>query len=700
MRSRAEITFRVRQEIGNLWQLLSKPKLPDGLVGQASWPAGAPSINLHDASATPLPHLPDPIAIAQHLRGTPYAAELVGIAESILDHRFPLLAFEIETGPEVAWRQDYVHHVASGTRYFRFVPYLDFHRVGDHKLIWELNRHQHWVLLAQAFLLSGRADFLEEIWREFESWLRQNPFLRGINWASSLEVAFRALSWTWVYHLAGCEMETSFRRRFLNELYRHGCYIERNLSTYFSPNTHLLGEAVALHALGAAFPGFPNAQRWVRTGAALVSEQMDSQVREDGTHFEESSYYHVYALDMFLFHSLLAETTAAYRAKLGRMAAYLSDLLGPMRRLPFLSDDDGGRLFHPYGARDAFGRASIAACAIALGHNDWPFDIDDACEVAVWWLGPDALEAMPARRAGSRESKLYTNAGVAILQSGKAQVVVDAGPFGASTGGHSHSDTLGVVVRRGAEELLVDPGTFTYVSDPHWRDWFRSAAAHNTVRIDGRDQAVANGPFGWFAKPDVRIFEWSVSAERDFLDAACLYGAFRHRRRVLFLKPDRLVIHDVIEGPPGDHLIEQFWHTGERAEQVGRGAFRIGSRAVLVVAGDASPQGPGKAEIFRADGPGEPNGIGSAQFAAAQAKAADGKHDANVELSEGGQHGWRSRGFGNKTPSPVIRVSKRTALPVTFLTMLDFRGNAEIWDVQMLCERFETRGERSVGSGQ
>ena len=79
MRSRAEITFRIRQGIGNLWQLLSKPKLPDGLVGQASWPAGAPSINLHDASATPLPHLPDPIAIAQHLRGTPYAAELVGI---------------------------------------------------------------------------------------------------------------------------------------------------------------------------------------------------------------------------------------------------------------------------------------------------------------------------------------------------------------------------------------------------------------------------------------------------------------------------------------------------------------------------------------------------------------------------------------------------------------------------------------------
>jgi len=36
----------------------------------------------------------------------------------------------------------------------------------------------------------------------------------------------------------------------LTELYRHGCFLERNLSPYISPKAHLLGEAVALHALG------------------------------------------------------------------------------------------------------------------------------------------------------------------------------------------------------------------------------------------------------------------------------------------------------------------------------------------------------------------------------------------------------------------------------------------------------------------
>src|SRR4029077_19244415 len=136
----------------------------------------------------------------------------------------------------------------TGTDYFRLIPYLDFARAGDHKIIWELNRHQHLTTLAQACLLSGRDEYFDEIIRQWESWVIANPYQRGINWASALEVAFRALSWIWVYHLVGPQMEADFRRRFLNELYRHGLHIERNLSFYFSPNTHLLGEAVALHA--------------------------------------------------------------------------------------------------------------------------------------------------------------------------------------------------------------------------------------------------------------------------------------------------------------------------------------------------------------------------------------------------------------------------------------------------------------------
>jgi hypothetical protein len=146
------------------------------------------------------------------------------------------------------------------------------------------------------------------------------------------------------------------------------------------------------------------------------------------------------------------------------------------------------------------------------------------------------------------------------MAAGDIQIVIKAGGFGPATAGHSHSDVLSFVCRRGGTELLVDSGAYTYLAGPEWRDRFRGSAAHNTVRVDGKDQAVPAGPFRWIGWPDVRIRDWSTSEEQDSMDVECRYSGFLHRRRFVFLKPDVLLVLDQVEGPPGEHLVEQFWH--------------------------------------------------------------------------------------------------------------------------------------------
>ena len=79
------------------------------------------------------------------------------------------------------------------------------------------------------------------------------------------------LSWIWIYHLAGRDFTSGLRRQFATELYRHAKHLEANLSVYFSPNTHLLGEAVALHAVGALFPELPDSSAFRRRGAKVVA---------------------------------------------------------------------------------------------------------------------------------------------------------------------------------------------------------------------------------------------------------------------------------------------------------------------------------------------------------------------------------------------------------------------------------------------
>ena len=556
MRSSPEIYFRLRQELGNLAMFLFPP---GGAVARRARSGLQPGL------------LPDASVVAAALRETPNAAEVERIAGQVLRHRFPIFGITVETGGAIDWRRDYLHKVSTGTPYFRRSPYLDFSRAGDHKAIWELNRHQHLPLLAQAFLLSGRREYLDEAFGQVESWLDANPFLRGINWASALEVAFRALSWAWLWHMAGGEMPEAVRARFLTALERHGRYLERNLSVYFSPNTHLLGEAVALHALGVLFPVFPRAARWALAGGRIVEQQMERQVRGDGSHFEQSAYYHVYALDLFLLYRVLAKPPAAYDARLVSMAGYLDGLLGDDGMLPLIGDDDGGRLFHPYGERAAFGRATMATCAVLFDRPEWLRGVDDLCEQAAWWLGAGVLSARAVPPA-PRVSRLFPDSGVAVMAADDVQLVIKAGPFGEGSGGHSHSDVLSLTARARGREILIDPGTFTYVADPAERDRFRGSAAHNTVRIDGRDQAVPSGPFRWDHKPSTAVRQWVAGPDRDCLDATCAYAGFTHRRRIVFVKPATVVVLDTVDGPSGEHTLEQFWHLNS-AEDAARFSF-------------------------------------------------------------------------------------------------------------------------------
>jgi len=513
-----------------------------------------------DASFAPCLPLPD-VALTEPAR------QIIDLADPIQRHQFPILGATVAAGPDIRWRRDYLRGIETGLAYFRLIPYLDSSRAGDHKTIWELNRHQHLIVLAQAYLLTGDSGNLDEIRAQIDSWIAGNPFHRGTNWASALEVAFRALSWIWVYHLVGREMPPEFRARWFHMLYLHGCHLANNLSFYFSPNNHLVGEALVLHALGLFFAGYQRAARWERLGARVMREQMDRQIRADGSSFEQSTYYQVYLLDMFLLHSTLARPDPEYVVKLERMAEFLLAVAGPSRRLPLLGDDDGGLL--PFSRRPCW--------------------------------------------AGKWESRLFPDAGIAVMTCGPVHAIVDAGPFGALHSGHSHSDTLSIVVSSGDDEILIDPGTYTYTSEPKWRDWFRGSSAHNTIRIDGRDQGTMAGPFRWTHQPEVTIREWHTTSERDILDAECRYAGFTHRRRVEFQKPGLFLITDHVSGPPGEHHVEQFWHLGSLA-----------ARFKLILPADA-------------------------------------------ELTES----WRSSTFGEKHASPLLRVHRHGTLPLCLETRID-----------------------------
>jgi hypothetical protein len=549
--------------------------------------------------------------LRKHLPGE--AAQILREADDICSHRFLLLGYEnLNYGDPIDWHLDLVHGKRAPLDPWFKTPFLDFAVVGDHKVTWELNRHQHLLTLAKAHLLSGNSnnddEYVRELIAQFRNWINANPYPLGINWGSTLEVAFRSLSWIWVDKLlAGAPQYEEFRSELAPALAFHGRYIERYLSTYFSPNTHLLGEAVALFFLGTLYPQMPGAARWKESGWQIVLHEAKRQVRPDGVYFEQSLYYHVYALDFFLYARLLAarngmEIPPAYDAVLGRMLDVVAALAqaGPAEGF---GDDDGGRLFNPRRNRTEQMTDPLALGAVMYSKDVHPREFSAArlTEEAIWLFGEQAVEELTRAETKTSPapcSMAFPDGGIYVLADSQpyAQaMMVDAGPQGVGRSGHGHADALSLRLTMDGRRWLVDSGSGVYISkDPADRNVFRGTGAHNTMRVDGVDQAVPDDPFSWTHIPVTQAENWIVGKSFTYFVGshngyARLADPVLHRRHVLKIAGGPWLVRDLALGR-AEHELEIRWHFAPDldVQAIGSGRVEISSQGTSPDASRAS----------------------------------------------------------------------------------------------------------------
>jgi len=566
--SRAEVVDRIRQYVTarvDVWRYQRGRILAEEFQGKLAKPNGhfffAPG---------QVPALCDLL----QQRFPTEVREMVARAEQICAHRFDLLGYrDLDYGAEIDWHLDAVHGKRAPQKPWFKVRYLDFEEMGDAKIAWELNRHQHLVILAKTYRLTGENKYAHEIVTQWRHWQAENPYPIGMNWGSSLEVAFRTLSWIWVYFLLGDSpaMTTEVKAEWMRALGLNGRHIETFLSTYSSPNTHLLGEAVALFFIGVLFPGLRHAQRWRQRGWHMVLNAATTQVRRDGFYFERSVYYHVYALDLFLHARTLAmgneiPVPAEFDQTLARMLEALC-LLGRAGVLPTVGDDDGGRLFDPQRNHAEHLIDPLSTGSILFRRGDFKFLAGLPREETLWLLGERGLREFEevkssepsADSSAMRESGFYL---MADAETGQ-QLTIDAGRHGP---GHGHADALSLTLVRNGHVWLMDPGTYGYVGGGGERAQYRGTAAHNTLCVDEVDQAENVVPFRWGKPPIVKAGRW-VAGQHFTLFSGSHDGYARlaqpvtHQRWVFHRKAQFWLVRDRAIGQ-GRHQLQVTWRLG------------------------------------------------------------------------------------------------------------------------------------------
>jgi hypothetical protein len=300
------------------------------------------------------------------------------------------------------------------------------------------------------------------------------------------------------------------RERLIRALELHGRHIERYLSYYFSPNTHLTGEALGLLYIGHVLPESRFAHRWRDLGAHILDSWLQSQVYDDGIYFEQSSQYQRYTAEIYLHYLRLFESSgkqalATIRSSLSKQFDVLRALAAGGGEMPLLGDDDGGALL-PLDHRspeDLRGLLLAGACALNRPELVAPGEAHPA--LAYWLCGVETTKRILAYadstpRVGTR---YFAQGGVAIIRDGwsvdSAVAVIDAGRHGTLNCGHAHADALSCTLALGEQPLFIDRGTLTYVGAE--RNEFRSSVSHNTLEFDGESSVVPLGPFQWGPRP-------------------------------------------------------------------------------------------------------------------------------------------------------------------------------------------------------
>jgi len=582
---------------------------------------------------------------------TPECDAIIREADEILRHEFRLLGYTgLNFGPSINWHLDPVHGKTAPLEPWFKIPFLDFERVGDHKITWELNRHQHFLTLAKAWLLTGNDAYVSELVGQWYSWRKANPYPLGINWGSSLEVAFRSLSWLWVIRLLeNCPiLPSGFQSDVVESLAVGGRYIERYLSTYFSPNTHLLGEVMALFSIGTLCPQIEASERWKSYGWQVLLREAERQVRPDGVYFEQALYYHVYALDFFLHSRLLAAKNSIFIPQ--AFDSTIKKMLDVVRALSQagtpegFGDDDGGRLFNPRRNRKEHLSDPLSIGAVTF-HDPELAASPELTEEAIWLFGDEAAElASQHKRPAPLASAAFVSGGLYVIADPDPvpqRMVIDAGPQGTGRSGHGHADALAVTLTVDGRPWLIDPGAYVYISDTPERNLFRGTGEHNTLRVDGEDQALADSPFSWTSIPTVKADSWIQGVSFDLFEGhhtgyQRLADPVLHTRFVFHVHGGPFLIRDVAQGRQV-HRLEASWH------------FAPDLRLA------------------------ETDGVVSVR---PFSSAADNDTFLVVLQSEG--EGWTSRivsgftspAYGAKVPSPVLRSTANVQLPAEHATML------------------------------
>jgi len=503
--------------------------------------------------------------------------KLIDEATQILDDTFITFGIKHKHDNRISWISDPLMNKNWPNKFWAKINIKDSKSYGGPKFVWEINRFYFLNILGISFFISGDIKYGNKMFDLVEDWLERNPYPYGVNWTSCIEVAIRVINLIYSLSFLKNYHFDKNKRALINKfIYLHANHIYKYPSKYSSGNNHVIAEALALFVSGIFSKKSFRTRRWIRNGQKILNTEIKRQIFDDGGSAECSITYLSFVYDLFLIYKILCdrenlEYPEIVNERLKKSAIFIDKIMDSRGNLPNIGDQDSAVAIN-YGLSNWENFKSILNTASFL-FKDLKIKNVSKTDIKTYLLTKNSNVKIEKRENQeiNSESILFKESGLVVIKdlSEDKEILFygNCSPMGMPPlYAHGHLDALSFMLSINGDEIFIDPGTYLYHSGGKWRKYFRSSAAHNTVRINEIDFSTQPGDFMYGKPYKIKYIDFIDNADETKWISE--HDAYRgkpvkdsHKRIFSYKKKSReFEVTDIIYSAIPNYKVELFFH--------------------------------------------------------------------------------------------------------------------------------------------
>lgn len=451
------------------------------------------------------------------------------------------------------------------------IPYVNKHLDwnytpnGDEEWVFMLNRHEYFEKLIIAYYLKDDDRYINKLKELIFNWIENNEIkIDGGKTIRTIDTGIRCGSWLKVIlHLVNenklsddeiLKLIFSIKEQleYLRDAYK---------AKYILSNWGVL-QTTAIISCYLWFEEFIKDDSLFSWGLNELYREIETQVLDDGSHWEQSVMYHIEVLNCSMSAIYYAryfniDLNERFLNKIHLMARYL------------IYCGDANSLQECQGDSDRSDiRDVLVKAAILFNDSELKFRANNDVDLSsiflfgkggfIKYINIDKTEIKDLNKSFIDSGNIYIRSG---WDEKASFTYLQNGTLGS---GHGHSDLCHFSIHYDGKPFLVDTGRYTYVESDVLREYLKSAKAHNVSVIDDSPFAIPNHSWAYDKYADVMKNYFCEKdniayAEMSYLATLDDETPYVVTRKVLVISPDIwIVVNDI--RCKGNHVCTNYYN--------------------------------------------------------------------------------------------------------------------------------------------